>query len=294
MIVGTFAVLRSRGRSRGSPEQGYDRADVARHVAEVVAPLRRPCVLLRKAAGESRSYLGGLPPRYPGFVWPSKGDYSLAFLACIDLSEVRGIEWVPRKGLLLFFYDMEEYPWGYEPAHRGGWAVLHVKDPAAVAGVAPAPAGLDPDWRLPRRSLTLEPVSMPPPWDLTPLDTAGLSKTEWEARADALEDLRDSLYGTAPKHQLGGYPEPIQNAAMDEECQLASNGINCGTPEGYRDPRVESLKHGASEWKLLFQMDSDDDLNVMWGDAGMLYFWVREQEARAGDFSRAWLIMQCS
>lgn len=31
----------------------------------------------------------------------------------------------------------------------------------------------------------------------------------------------------------------------------------------------------------------------MWGDAGILYFWVREQEAAAGRFDNAWAILQC-
>jgi len=40
-------------------------------------------------------------------------------------------------------------------------------------------------------------------------------------------------------------------------------------------------------------MDTDDEIEVMWGDAGMLYFWVRRDEARKLNFSNAWLILQC-
>ena len=32
----------------------------------------------------------------------------------------------------------------------------------------------------------------------------------------------------------------------------------------------------------------------MWGDCGMLYFWVREEDARKADFSRVWMVLQCS
>lgn len=31
----------------------------------------------------------------------------------------------------------------------------------------------------------------------------------------------------------------------------------------------------------------------MWGDVGMIYFWIQDEAARRGDFSNAWLILQC-
>ena len=62
---------------------------------------------------------------------------------------------------------------------------------------------------------------------------------------------------------------------------------------GYDDPRAKTLEAGAKDWRLLLQMDSDDDLDVMWGDAGILYFWIQADEARRGDFSNAWMILQC-
>lgn len=77
---------------------------------------------------------------------------------------------------------------------------------------------------------------------------------------------------------------------MALECQLASNGLAVTS----KDPRVKSLEAGASNWRLLFQVDSDDELGLMWGDAGMLYYWVEEHRACRGDFSNVWLILQCT
>ena len=109
----------------------------------------------------------------------------------------------------------------------------------------------------------------------------------------ALGAQREAQYQNVPKHQMGGYPEPIQSAEMDLECQLVTNGLYLGDARGYSDPRAEALKDGAAEWRLLLQLDSDDELGVMWGDVGMIYFWVREPEARRGEFGGTWLILQC-
>ena len=50
---------------------------------------------------------------------------------------------------------------------------------------------------------------------------------------------------------------------------------------------------GAANWRLLLQFDTDDDLGVMWGDAGVIYYWVEAPAALAGRFENAWLILQC-
>ncbi|MDS3859540.1 DUF1963 domain-containing protein [Thermosynechococcaceae cyanobacterium BACA0444] len=51
---------------------------------------------------------------------------------------------------------------------------------------------------------------------------------------------------------------------------------------------------GATEWQLLFQLDSDDNATMMWGDMGRLYFWCRESDIQAQNFDQAWMILQCS
>ena len=32
---------------------------------------------------------------------------------------------------------------------------------------------------------------------------------------------------------------------------------------------------------------------ALWGDVGTVYFWVRESDARRGDFSKVWMVFQC-
>jgi uncharacterized protein YwqG len=43
---------------------------------------------------------------------------------------------------------------------------------------------------------------------------------------------------------------------------------------------------------MLLQIDSDRDLKMNWWDAGRFYIFIREDDARAGDFSKTVTISQ--
>ncbi len=94
-------------------------------------------------------------------------------------------------------------------------------------------------------------------------------------------------------HRAGGHPQEVQ-CDIRLECQLVTNGIYCGNPSGYKDPRRAELEKGALDWRLLVQFDSDEDkLGWMWGDVGRVYFWARQQDIDATDFNNSWAILQC-
>jgi uncharacterized protein YwqG len=240
----------------------------------------------------SNSYLGGSPPDYDGFTWPKKEGRPLSFIACIDLSEVADrsdIRWLPKGGHLLFFYDVEEQPWGFDPKDSNGWKVNYVSDSVSFIGESSPPDGLSSDYRLPRKYVAFQKISLPPSWDHP--DVASLELDDSEI--DKYVEFRSELFGQEPHHQMAGYADPIQGAEMELECQLVSNGLYCGDSSGYEAPRAKELAEGASDWRLLLQVDSDEELDAMWGDGGMLYFWVRQQDAQNGNFERSWLVLQC-
>jgi uncharacterized protein YwqG len=188
----------------------------------------------------------------------------------------------------LFFYDVDNQPWGYDPGDRGSWAVLSVPDlpaPMARRGAA-APDGP----ALPLHALAFHRIDVLPSFDRDAVRSLELSDKE----SDLYDGLSNAAFRGAPKHQVGGYPAPVQGDGMELESQLASHGIYCGNTNDLSDPRTAALVPGADGWRLLFQMDSDGDLDVMWGDAGTIYFWVDADAARAGRFENTWLILQCS
>jgi len=224
--------------------------------------------------------------------WPEHNGTRLDFLARLSLSEMQAaepIDWLPQSGALLFFYDTVGQPWGYDPEDRGRWCVLLAHDLPGNAHATDFPApGLKPN--VPFRYVHAEAVRTLPPSERQVLQALDFN----DAECDELSRLSDLAFRGLPRHQLGGFPSPIQGDDMELECQLASHGVNCGTPAGYSDPRAIALAPAAAEWRLLMQFDTDDDLGLMWGDGGTLYFWVQESEARHSRFSNVWLVLQCT
>ena len=131
----------------------------------------------------------------------------------------------------------------------------------------------------------------------------GLSDAESDAYWRLTEELeRDGARvpaevaeapGTArypPIHRLGGVPHEIQNP-MEAECELARRGEDpLALPYSRREEIAEVAK---ARWRLLLQVDSDEAAGTMWGDAGMLYYWIRDDDLAARRFDRAWCVMQC-
>jgi uncharacterized protein YwqG len=286
VVVAVVAVLAFLAvRSRKQP---------VRELRPLTAHVFRDAITVVKSVTPTKSYFGGAPPQSAHYSWPKREGRPLSFLACIDSSELprsTDLDWLPNSGLLLFFYDLQKQPWGFDPKDRGGSATIYV--PAAgvsdQSSFMSPPTPLDVDSVLPKRYVAFRLSKLPPSWETRELKALGLTAAEM----DLFMEQRSSLYGQQPHHQIGGFPDPVQNPEMDEECQLVTHGLYCGDATGYNDPRAAKLKEGARDWSLLFQMDSDDDLHIMWGDAGMIYFWVHRDDARTLKFENTWVILQC-
>jgi len=112
---------------------------------------------------------------------------------------------------------------------------------------------------------------------------------------DLLATVPDEVWPavTAQGHALGGWPMTIQGD-MRMECQLASNGIYCGTAASYSTPQAKALRSGAFDWRVFLQLDSDEErLGWMWGDGGRLYRWTRAVKDTPASPEQGWTVMQC-
>jgi hypothetical protein len=121
-------------------------SDQSEALGQAVA-LARDAVMLIADEHAHACRIGGAPDLSPDLAWPRREDRPLAFIAQLDCGALRHAgrpDWLPNAGMLFFFYDLVEQPWGFDPADRGSWAVLH--DPNGRAQtIRTWPDGLDDD-----------------------------------------------------------------------------------------------------------------------------------------------------
>jgi hypothetical protein len=68
-------------------------------------------------------------------------------------------------------------------------------------------------------------------------------------------------------------------------------GLYCGDASAREDPRAVTLSRGAADWQLLLQLDSEPEpAEMLWGDAGRVYFWMRAADLRSIRPEAAWAI----
>jgi uncharacterized protein YwqG len=238
------------------------------------------------------------PPRkYPPAVLKNLGipqppdpvPRALDFLLQLDLAGLPSLDepnQLPTEGLLTFFYDCENQPWGYDPAHQDSFRVVLLSGDDLVTRLPPNPP-------LEARGLVLSPGETLPHIGSRTYDQLTAETDLPDSYFEFVSEFERGFYpGNGGTHRLFGHSSNVQGD-MQLEAQLVSHGLYCGDSSGYSDPRRESLEAGASDWILLLQLDSDDGAQVMWGDMGMLYFWIRRQDLATRRFDRAWFTLQC-
>ncbi|MBT30166.1 MAG: hypothetical protein CMO01_10950 [Thalassobius sp.] len=89
-----------------------------------------------------------------------------------------------------------------------------------------------------------------------------------------------------------GHSDNIQNG-MEVECEFVSNGINYGDENCLEESKSKKLEQNAENWSLLLQIDSNDALNMMWGDSGRIYYWIKNDDLLNRNFDNCWFCLQC-
>jgi len=217
--------------------------------------------------------------------WPLDNEYPttkesnkpLFLLAQINLDDIPHLPNMPKTGLLQFFIS-QQYSYGFNfnetvenniKNNYGYQVVYHekiLKDSILLNDDVVCPTG---DENLPwsgEYALTFE---------VKP-DFPSFENIDWvESIGDILdfsEELADDVYELQDKmvSKIGGYQDFTQT-----------------------DPRVCDEKWTKDKWFNLFQLASDDNCDIMWGDCGVGNFSIREDDLKNKDFSNIWYNWDC-
>lgn len=243
------------------------------------------------------SKLGGRPDVPEDFSWPVNREKPLSFVIQINFEElagtVKGVEVLLKSGLLSFFYD--DYCWGFRPEDESGFKVYYFPFETAKLKRT-VPPNMKPKKVLFGLMQKVEQVreyksarigfekflSLP-----EEAEQLGIDK---DADCDEYYELLELI---GRHHRLLGYSEPIQNS-MELECQMVTSGIDCGHRVELAEAAMKKHEELAKDWRLLMQIDSDcENTDMMWGDAGRIYLWIKENDLIAHRFEKAWMISQC-
>jgi uncharacterized protein YwqG len=270
------------------PLAAVARENLPPDVAEAWCSVFRPAVRLStERIGARVGQLGGAPALPVGADWPWwQGALPMNFVAAVDFAALPrvpgGIE-APASGSLLLFYCDEWYNAEGSPDLTALGGVVVVPAGAETAEQT-APEGLE---AFPRCELFGEIVGTFPGGEQEVLRRTfaadGVALSDESNQSEEFDDLLQAS-GSAPYHQIGGCSWPIQGPPEDE---VARAVLPAGTAEA--DYGDEALR-----WLLLAQIDSDPAGGLTWGDVGILYWLIRDDDLAAGRFDRVRCVMQCS
>ncbi len=250
------------------PENDYGPLPSLGEIESLLYPLARnaTAIKLKDASrlhpdSAIRSQFGGNPYFEQGMTWPvSDNRLPLDFVFQVFANE--NTELPKDIKLIQFFYSQEELP---NDTDDTGWLVKIFRELNIDKQVVlPRPEGLE---DTPYCDVVLESALSLPDWEgineYLPEITDTLERLNadepWELYEQICEKITGSCYYQT---QLGGYPRWVQGES---------------TPVNSRGERVP----------LLFQVDSEDNAGLMWGDVGLVYIFYYETD------DKVWFEFQC-
>ncbi|WP_299137091.1 YwqG family protein [uncultured Tenacibaculum sp.] len=198
------------------------------------------------------SHFGGNPYFEKGEEWPKgKNGKHLEFIFQVFNSP--GLELPKSIELVQFFYDWEEFPWD---TNDNGWLVKTYKqvEKGKTEFIA------KPVEKSKFCKIEFKQTKTLPDWEGVDLFGNNASKLSCVLNEDEPWDSYDQIVTKLIEEQdyqsqLGGYPKWVQGESTPKD--------NEGNP-----------------MRLLFQIDSEDNAGLMWGDVGLIYVFYDEKSGR--------------
>ncbi len=263
----------------------------------------KPAIRLR-TTGEAchkigATKLGGCPDLPAQINWPKNsadGQY-FSFLGQINLSEIKvfdELKLLPSHGILYFFFNLDSgdegkvifsataedlesaiLPHELATKNKTFWQKIFFRKPIRRI-LKESTVKLEQEYNIPSwDALSLERIYQETKTDIKPIDAFD------EAIFDA--KYEDGESETTSNHHLLGPYQGIQHE---------SHELNFVQIKDFQQPSLAEINQ-ALAWKLLLQIDSDDQLELIWGDWGRVYFFILAEDLKNLNFDRVKIIAEC-
>jgi hypothetical protein len=213
----------------------------------------------------------------------------LTFLGQINLAELPPVTPLPRSGLLSFFVDAAEAPWGDEENDRCGFRIFftpanrfNALRPRPMPNGPPTPGAFEAKPLRPCR------MKFAPRYQLPALDLLESPLRE-QIDETAYGELAEFLYGFSYHNVMFSVPRTHQH----DPRLIAEERKGGGTRPSYRGAksreeirrREESV---ARNWEVLLSVIDSDDMGLI--VSGCLTFLIHREDLAAGRFERTWFV----
>ena len=216
----------------------------------------------------------------------------LSFLAQINCEEVKQYDedgLLPSKGMLYFFYELATMRWGFDPQDKGCAKVYYFDGDVTQLIRTNCPDSLEDEFKLPEIKIGFsKKYDLPDYEEFTELHDFGNWDEYDEAKVMKGYEQEETI------SKLLGYADLIQGGML-LECEQVTNGIYCGGIPEVAPEELKKMKDNCVEWQLLFQMDTvtTNDFELMFGDCGRIYYYIKKEDLKNCNFDDCWLILQC-
>ena len=249
------------------------------------------------------SKIGGNPCLPADFAWPTFKSHEdnefrpLSFFCQLNLSELAAFDTenlLPEKGMLSFFYECESFCCGFDPEDKGAARIFYFEDLKTLVPTD-VPSELEEEYIIPEIGVKFKTVNTYP--SFTEFEIHTDMECEWDTYEKVLEDIGENTDDNMDCHKILGYADVIQDEMLTE-CERIKRGLYCGDHESYEstpDDVAADIKNEAKEWIMLLQLSTieKNDFEWMFGDCGMLYYYIRKEDLIEKNFDNMWFSVQC-
>lgn len=295
----------SAARSAKDIVSGLRQCEPLKRVAKQLESLQRLSLRITteavKGTSVGSSKLGGRPDLPAGISWPigkvAGREIALPFIAQFDVARLwrsyvgpGAIGLLPTSGMLYFFYNMEDY--GADYLAPENWRVIyhHSGDKSNLAPSEP-PLPIPPHLDYKARAAKFHTEITLPKIETCYIGGPGnkdakveLTEEEWDPYIDLLSEFR----ADQNIHQMFGHADDVQPYALENSyAEVRDVFFPDGRPFESLTPKEQNVEF--FQGRLLLQVDEEKSSKMQFGRGGRLYFFIREQDLKARDFTKVWV-----